>query len=107
MRVGQFVWTSRRGFGGALQKEANRRAQWLLAFGSARVLEDEAVLQEITGAYPEALLLGCTTAGEIAGMRLHLDSLVLTEIELECSSIRGACVELAKTAGSFEAGFSL
>ena len=45
----------------------NAAPQLLLVFGSPSLVEDRARLAELAGAYPAALRVGCSTAGEIYG----------------------------------------
>lgn len=106
MKVGQHVWTSRDAIAHGLERR-NHRAHVLLAFGSARMIEDQAIFDQLAHAYPRAVVLGCTTAGEIAGTRLLDDSLVLTEVELDSSSVRGVSVALTNDHDSYCAGEAL
>ena len=45
----------------------NINPQLILAFGQREFLENSNVLQSLKDHYPEVVLAGCTTSGEIAG----------------------------------------
>ncbi len=66
-------------------------AQWVLAFGSRDVLQEPGHIMNIRNAYPDALIVGCSTAGEISGTRVFDDSLVITAIEFEHTQVKEAC----------------
>jgi hypothetical protein len=104
MRARQLIWTPERGWSEPLISAGNGRVGLLLAFGSARALEDSALIDSVLATHPESLLIGCTTAGEIAGTRLFDDSLVLTSVVLEHTRVRGAEVALSGKDDSYDAG---
>lgn len=81
-------------------------AQLVLVFGSTARLEQSREIRTLLAAYPVARLVGCSTAGEIEGVRVLDDSLVVTAVHFDHSRITGTAIEL--TAGSsFEAGETL
>jgi hypothetical protein len=82
-------------------------AQLILLFGSTSILKEGKYLGEIKNAYPEGLLLGCSTAGEICGTQVTDDSLVATAVHFECTQIQGTRIKLNEMGSSFEAGKGL
>ena len=104
MKVEQFVrladtsWSA--GFPGALAD----LAQLVLVFGARRFLDDQGLMGQIETAYPAAHLLGCSTAGEIAGASVQDDSLVVTATVFENARLAAAEIDLAQAADSFDAG---
>jgi hypothetical protein len=106
MRTRQHTWQPVGGFSPPLAAEP-QRAQWVLVFGSAAALENRGTREAISRTYPEAIVTGCTTAGEIAGGRIHEGTLVLTAIEFEHTAVRAADVDVTTAAESFAAGQSL
>src|SRR2546421_12203236 len=66
-----------------------RAAQLVLLFGCPSLLKQQDLLREIQQAYPNAHLLGCSTAGEISGTRVLDDSLVATAIQFEQTTLHG------------------
>lgn len=64
-------------------------------------------MAQARAAFSQALWVGASTAGEISGTRVSDESLVLTAVTFAQTSIHGACVALADTGSSFEAGTRL
>jgi hypothetical protein len=79
-------------------------AQLVLLFGSRAVLRQPERLADVRRAYPQALLFGCSTAGEILGTQVHDDTLVVTAVAFDHTAVRGAAVPIAEAADSFAAG---
>ena len=85
-----------------------KSAQWVLTFGSREVLQEPDHILDIRKAYPDALIVGCSTAGEISGTRVFDDSLVITAIEFEHTQVKGVQVKLDDVdMNSFKAGEKL
>lgn len=80
MRVEQSLWTSSRGWEPALGF-LGAAAQVVLVFGAPDLVRAGACLPAIQAAYPQATIVGCSTAGEICGTRVGEDSLVVTAIQ--------------------------
>ena len=76
-------------------------------FGATDVLKNPGWRQRLKEACPAALLLGCSTAGEICGTQVSDDSLVVTAVSFEHTQLKGARVKLGEAAGSLEAGARL
>ena len=65
----------------------------ILVFGSAiPYREDPDPLRELSLAYPDATLAGCSTAGEILDTTVRDDSLTAAVIEFDTASVRQAAV---------------
>jgi len=106
MKIEQRKWTSRSGWVPAFDDTAGQ-AQLVLVFGASSVFREPGLVARIREAYPEANVLGCTTAGEICGTEVVDDSVVVTAVTLAHSQVRGVKVDLAGFAGSFQAGEAL
>lgn len=63
------------------------QAHLVLLFGNRYLVKDKAIMAEIRTHYPQAEIVGCTTAGEIQDTKIYDDSLCLTAIEFTHSSI--------------------
>lgn len=79
-------------------------AQLALVFGPSARLQDPATWVELVARYPGARIVGCSTAGEIAGVRVLDDSLVATTIAFEHGHIETAAVLLTEAANAVELG---
>ena len=82
-------------------------ADLVFVFGSTAVLEEAYLLDSIRRSYPNAQVLGCSTAGEIYGTQVTDDLLVITAIYFEYTRLRGARININEVGSSFQAGVRL
>jgi hypothetical protein len=71
-------------------------AQLVLVFGPTTSLHDPVTWTELAARYPGARIVGCSTAGEIAGSRVLDDSLVATAITFEHGHVEAATLRLTE-----------
>jgi hypothetical protein len=79
----------------------------VLAFAAREHDADPRPLQELARALPNSLLLGCSTAGEIAGAGVHDGSISVAVARFEHTRLRRAATPIAGAADSFDAGARL
>ena len=84
MRMAQFH-TSDVGAVGGLALPAD--ADLLLVFGARALLQAETLFPALRGACPDAVIAGCSTAGEICGTEVHDDSLVITAVSFAATRV--------------------
>jgi len=65
-------------------------AQLVLVFGANEILKIPEPLQDVRKVYPDAHLLGCSTAGEILDTQVSDNSLVTTAVQFEYTQINTA-----------------
>lgn len=107
MKIEQCTWRDKKGWITSPPGEL-KSAHWVLTFGSRDVLQEPGHIQNIRDAYPDALIVGCSTAGEIKGTQVFDDSLVITAIEFEHTQIKGVQVDLNQVdMDSYKAGETL
>lgn len=84
MRTQQNVYLN-----GQWQKPLERMdsAQLILLFGNRDYVKDSTIMSEIKAHFPIAQVVGCTTAGEVGGTKIYDDSLCLTAIDLQHSTL--------------------
>jgi hypothetical protein len=75
-------------------RRCERAAQLALVFGPMSALHNPETWAELRALYPAARLVGCSTAGEIAGPRVLDDTLVVTAIAFEHGHVAVASVRL-------------
>lgn len=107
MELEQKSWTEAYGWEPDRPGTLGESAQLVLIFGATSILKEQKQFQEIIAAYPNAYMLGCSTAGEICGTRVFDDSLVATAVHFEHTQIMGTKVKLGDVEGSFQAGEQL
>lgn len=79
------------------------KAQWVLIFGSGDLLCEKALIDSLREKYPEAYLMGCSTAGEIHADIVGDRTLSITAIAFEKSRIEFQSHQLSHH-NTFEAG---
>jgi hypothetical protein len=105
MRIEARRWTS--GDGWSSRPAELRSAQLVLAFAGTQVCERPFVFEELTALYPDAEIVGCSTAGEILGTQVSDDSLVVAAIEFTKTAVRTARVTIEGPSESHVAGLKL
>jgi hypothetical protein len=101
MEVSQRTWSPDAGWEGAAP---DAEATLLLLFGGRLALNDQGTLDSLRADYPKAHIVGCSTAGEIAGTRVHDDTLVATAVRFASARSDLACIQLREGESSIEAG---
>lgn len=107
MKVEQNQWTAPTGWTGDLPGALGKSSQMVLLFGATSKLKDPKHFDAIKKAYPNAYLLGCSTAGEICGTEVSDETLVVTAVQFESSHIQGAAICADEVENSFQAGMHL
>jgi hypothetical protein len=107
MKTEQVRWTVTAGWDPPLSHALGDYAQLVLIFGSPTLIQRLDLLAEIKRAYPVANLMGCSTAGEIFGTQVTDDTLVLTAVAFENTTVKGFDLQLSDVVNSFEAGRKL
>jgi hypothetical protein len=104
MKVEQNLWTRNGHWQADGPTALGTSAQLVFVFGATSALVDEEHFRAIRAAYPQAHVCGCSTAGEINGVRVLDDSLVVTAAQFEDTRLETARIRLDQTAGSLDAG---
>jgi len=65
----------------------------LLVFGASGFMERTEPLHELRAAYPQAWMLGCSTAGEIFGSEIFDDTLSVAVVHFQRTPLRLSCSE--------------
>ena len=104
MKMIQKHWSENHGWQYLSENGVSDQVQLVLAFGETSVLRQTARLDEIRRSFPQARIVGCSTAGEIMGNRVFDDSLAVTGVGFENSTLRFAETTLETMDGSFSAG---
>lgn len=103
MKIEQTFWTSETGYSPSTPGILDT-AQLVLLFGSRLIMEDRNIFPQIQKYYPEAHIIGCSTAGEICSTKVLDESLVITAIYFDHSRVICGEIDIAKAGDSFSAG---
>lgn len=86
---------------------AESDASVVLAFGDIGFFEDPSTFSSLRKAFPDSVLVGCSTAGEIFGRSVDSGSLVLTRLWFSAIEYRTSCARVAAMDDSFQAGSTI
>ncbi|MBL8512189.1 MAG: FIST C-terminal domain-containing protein [Betaproteobacteria bacterium] len=81
--------------------------QLLLVFGSVKALTDPVCIDTLRTHFPDAAIVGCSTAGEISKAGVDDDSVVITGIYLQHTRIEVAVSHFAGIEDSYQSGLRL
>ena len=104
MRIAQHMWTTALGPTG---DGPAGRAQWVLAFGPKSRLADPQTHLDLRACYPQAVISGCSTAGEIIGRTVADGPLVTTAVHFDNTTVASAEAICAEPHLSHSAGLML
>jgi hypothetical protein len=108
MRAKQYLWTTDGTWQPRDPALANGRAQLVIVFAATSLLRDGNCVARARTLYPDARVVGCSTAGEICGPRVLEDSATATALDFDHSRVAAARVRLSDTGGdSAQAGRQL
>lgn len=105
MKTKQLIWESPDGWDHFEGEDIN--AQLVLFFGSTDILAESDPYEKLKEKYPNATLVGCTTAGEIIGDEVYDDSIVATAIEFEKTQFQAVSLLMEENMESYSAGKKL
>lgn len=95
------------GWSAALPLALDSPQTLVLAFGASRLAPDAEPLRALHAAFPQSLLVGCSTAGEIAGDAISDDSLSLAVTCFDHTRLHLAQADVADASQSGAAGARL
>jgi len=107
MIVAQHTWTAPSGWHPVIDTMGSHQPQLILVFGARAALEASQVSAHFAASYPQAQIVGCSTAGEIEGTRVHDGSVVATLVCFEKTRIATAEAVITTADDSRAAGLSL
>lgn len=107
MKTRQAVIQSHEEIDRALTALQEIQPQWLLVFGALPFFADTRLFEALRTRFPEALLSGCSTAGEISQSGCDDGVVVVTAVHFEHATLTSAATQLAGMADSRAAGVRL
>src|SRR6185295_11988328 len=79
----------------------------VVAFGAPELIEQPQPLKDLKAAFPRSKVVGCSSAGEIAGTSVRDHSLSVAVAKFDHTDLQVASLEVTSSAQSFTAGQSL
>lgn len=107
MKVEQNTWNPADGWGNVGPEGLEGAASLAFVFAGRHVLQRREVLQDVQNAYPNAILFGCSTAGEIADTTVQDESAVVTAVAFESARLEQQMVRVEDATTSYDLGRQL
>ncbi len=107
MKIEQKFWTKVDGWVDVPKGKLSETPQWVLVFGGRKLLEEGERFKEVKAMYPKSRILSCSTAGEILDTRVRNDSIALSAVFFEKTTLTFSEVTVEKGEDSYEAGRKL
>ena len=104
MKLEQCRWTETKGWEPAAPGKLGGAAQLVLMFSSTKLMKEQKHLADIKKVYSKAHFMGFSTAGEIYGTQVTDESLVVTAVQFEHTTLKGAHTKVNAMADSFAVG---
>lgn len=108
MKVEQRLWSQGDGWQPGFEASTLAgSAQLVLLFGSVDSVRASASFERIQAAYPQAHVIGCTTAGQIHDASVTDETITLTAVSFDHTRVALVRASIESVAVSFEAGVRL
>ncbi|MFO1219279.1 MAG: FIST N-terminal domain-containing protein [Burkholderiaceae bacterium] len=107
MQLHTLQYTAGQGFSPGLDGALDGEQTLMLAFGAPAFGDDPTPLAALASAYPRAVKLGCSTAGEIFGTQVHDASLSVAVARFDHTRLRHASAAVPSPKASHLAGAAL
>ncbi|WP_235045490.1 FIST signal transduction protein [Methylophaga lonarensis] len=88
MKFAQEHLPAKTGFNKLSNESPLKDANWVLVFGSVNRFSERNFASQIQKRYPQAHIIGCTTSGEITGDGVFDDSVHITAMQWEQSTLK-------------------
>jgi len=105
MKIQQKKYSAKNGWEIIRNSDLNTAAcNLVIVFGSTELLADQSIYNSIKIDYPNAVILLNSTAGEIIDIQVNDETISLTAIQLERTTIKTAMVQVNDVKCSYKAG---
>jgi len=107
LKIQQSYWTQSEGWDTTPNATSDFNPQLVFIFASTAILSNHQHFEKIQSYYPDAYLVGCSTAGEICDTRVRDESISLTAVSFEKTKIKQAVHRVQNKADSYPVGKAL
>ena len=107
MEIMTLRYTEKSGWSCDLPVHLDSPQTLVLVFGGVALRDEIRPLQDLVDALPQAIIVGCSTAGEIHGGEIDDGSVVVSVVRFERTRLRAASVPITGVGGSYSAGQEL
>jgi len=102
MKVETLTYTSQ-GWSEQPKIQGNKNSL-VIVFGASKYLDNSTPFQQLKEIYPQSLIVGCSTSGEILGSRIYDGSLVVAALHFASTRVAVEMATVSSAADSFDAG---
>jgi hypothetical protein len=103
MKIGQAQWSKQGGWKSISDNVDAEAAQLVMVFGSTALLKDNTLVNEA----PNAQFIGCSTSGEIMGTSVVDDTISLSALQFDSTTIVVHSIAIENPESSYDAGKEL
>ena len=107
MKIEQLLWKASEGWEHLDEKDQSIKPNLVLFFGETSSLAEKQIYQELREKYPDANIVGCTSAGEILDDEVYDESIVVTAVEFEKTELQVTSLDVKAPEESYGAGLKL
>lgn len=107
LKVEQRRWNDSSGWSGPIGNKLESIPQLVLVFGGSSLISLPKTAEDVKALYPNSHIIFCSTAGEILGTNVSDNSLILTAVFFEKTSLQFSQTNISKSDESYEAGIKL
>ncbi|WP_411680677.1 FIST signal transduction protein [Clostridium thailandense] len=107
MKIEQVIWKKANNNQIIARSEDFNLAQLVLVFGARDLISRNDYMDSIQKKYPNAYIIGCSTAGEIIGNQVLDGTLTTTAINFEHTTVENFSVKVKNFEDSYEVGATL
>ncbi len=107
MKIEQLFWKASEGWENLDDTDPSIAPNLVLFFGETSALSEHSIYQELKTRYPNAHVIGCTSAGEILDDEVYDDSIVVTAIEFEKTVLEVTSLNVEAPEESYGAGLNI
>jgi hypothetical protein len=107
VKIAQFKWCKEERWEPELSTAEWGSPDLVFVFGSRPLLQNGSVLRELRRHFEAAVVVGCSTSGEIVGNEVVDDSVIATAVDFDSSRLRAADAKIADAKASYEVGQEL
>ncbi|NOT20402.1 MAG: hypothetical protein HOP24_09055 [Sideroxydans sp.] len=105
MKINQIRWSDKSGWERPLMELTD--ADLVLVFADTDYFQSDECFTYLRNSYPQAHIVGCSTAGSVVGVEISDGDVVATAIKLERSRVRIASVEISPEINAVTLGEAL
>ena len=104
MKLATLSYSPSTGWSGPIPKDLDSEHTLVLIFADQSYLENSAPLEQVSGLFKNAIIVGCSTAGEISGTRVSEGTISMAVIRFERTQLRLSSAPISSAEESNKVG---